>query len=126
MRNHSAKPNKTLSGKVRSSLVLKLNVKMTGMLLSSFLAINLFVSILFFGVGIWKIEDSAQRFLNIYDIPQFNTQTQIIEEFGYQIQRIEEINRGIMFPEPLQRIMALESEDTHRWIPTPKLFSWVR
>ncbi|MDY0234761.1 MAG: ATP-binding protein [Gudongella sp.] len=126
MRNHSSKSNKTLSEKVRSSLGLKLNVKMTGMLLSSFLAINLFVSILFFGVVIWKVEDSAQRYLNIYDITQFNSETPMIEGLGYQIQQIEEINRGIQFPEPLQRIMALEAEDTHRWMITPKLFPWVR
>lgn len=125
MRKPSARPKKTLSGKVRSSLVLKLNVKMTGMLMSAFLAINLFISILFFGVVIWKTEQGAQRYLNTLGIPQIYEEIQNAEGFGYQIQRVEELGRGVEFPAPLQRIMALEAEDARRWISTPSLFPWV-
>ncbi len=122
MRKPSARLEKTLSGKVRSSLVLKLNVKMTGMLMSAFLVINLLMSILFLGVVIWKTEEGAQRYLYTLGVSQLYDEAQIAEEFGYKIQLVETISRGLEFPAPLQRIMAIEAEDTHRWISTPNLF----
>jgi len=121
----SAKSEKTLSGKVRSSLVLKLNVKMTEMLMSAFLTINLLFSILFFGVVIWKVEEGAQRYLDTFNISQTQNAIQKPEGFGFMIQRVEELGRGAAFPAPLQRIMALESENTRRWISTPGLFPWL-
>lgn len=125
MKKQAGKSEKTLSGKVRSSLVLKLNVKMTGMLLSAFLAINLVVSLLFFGVIFYKVEEGVQRHLHVYDIPQIGDEAQIIEGFGYEIQQVDELGRGIKLPPSLQRFMALEAEDTYRWVATPGLFPWV-
>lgn len=124
MRKPSTKPDKTLSGKVRSSLVLKLNVKMTGMMMSAFLIINLFISILFLGVVIWKADEGVQRYINTLGIPQIYEETQNAEGFGYRIQRVDAIGRGVEFPAPLQRIMAIEAEDTRRWITTPGLLPW--
>lgn len=125
MKKQAGKPEKTLTGKVRSSLVLKLNVKMTGMLLSAFMAINLVVSFLFFGVVFWKAEEGVQRYLHVHGIPQIRDEVQMAERFGYEIQQVYELGRGVKLPASLQQYMALEAEDTYRWMTTPGLFPWV-
>lgn len=125
MKKQVDKSEKTLTEKVRSSLVLKLNVKMTGILLSAFLAINLVVTLLFFGVIFWKAEEGVQRFLHMHAIPQTRDEVQMAERFGYEIQQVDELGRGVKLPTSLQQYMALEAEDTYRWIASPGLFPWV-
>ena len=124
MKKQAGKSEKTLTGKVRSSLVLKLNVKMTGMLLSAFLAINLVVSLLFFGVIFWKVEEGVQRYLLMHDITYVLNEAQITEGFGFEIHQVDELGRGVKLPVSLQRFMALEAEDAYRWVSTPGLFPW--
>ncbi len=52
--------------KIRSSLVLKLNLKMAGILIAAFFLMNFFISILYFSTTLWRAEQSAEDLLTRY------------------------------------------------------------
>lgn len=125
MTSQENRPQTTLSGKVRSSLVLRLNVKMTRMIMSAFMAINLLVMFLFFGMMLWKAEEGAARYLALNGIFQTRAEEESVEYFGYTIRRVEGDGKGFSLPQPVNRVMPLEGEAVRRWVSTPGVFPWI-
>ena len=119
---NSPKPEKTLSDKVRSSLVLKLNFRMIRMLAAAFISFNLLFSILYFGVILWKAEEGAQQFLTFFGIPQVEAETQTAMLFGYDVTRVDALGKGVRLPDVIQERMPLEAADARRRITAPGLF----
>ncbi|UNC91031.1 sensor histidine kinase [Candidatus Contubernalis alkaliaceticus] len=106
-------------GKVRSSLVLKLNLQMLGMLLSAFMAVNILINILYFGVIFWKAEEGAQNFMDTFGIPQNVVEEKYAAAGGYEIRKVEESLKGLILPELLQEQLPLEALDAKRNITAP-------
>ncbi|MGI6485124.1 MAG: hypothetical protein ACOX15_02070 [Tepidanaerobacteraceae bacterium] len=50
----------SLTDKIRSSLVIKLNMRMIGRLFAGFLSINLLILLMSLSVTMWKAEEGAQ------------------------------------------------------------------
>lgn len=123
MRNNAQQ--KTLTDKVRSSLVLKLNFRMIRMLLSAFLAFNLLVSVLYLGVILYKAEEGARKHLDLFGIPQMEEEAALADIMGYEMNRVDVTGRGFGFPDSLQYRLPLENEGVRRWITTPGIFPWM-
>ncbi len=104
----------SFTDKIRSSLVLKLNFRMLGALLAAFFAINVLISILFFGMSVWRAESGAQSLINTFGIPDTPYESRAFEAGGYRIGQLEEPGRGIMLPEFMQEWMPLHSDASRR------------
>ncbi len=61
--NNKNKSSTNITAKIRSSLVIKLNVGMIGRLLSGFLAINILIILMASFVILWKAEEGAQEII---------------------------------------------------------------
>ncbi|MBU7007586.1 sensor histidine kinase [Phosphitispora fastidiosa] len=61
-----AKPP-VVAEKIRSSLVLRLNLRMAGVLLRAFFIINILLSLLYFATVLWRAEIGAQELIDRYD-----------------------------------------------------------
>ena len=116
--NKKEKPS-AVSGfgeKIRFSLVLKLNLRMLGMLLSAFISINLLLSILLFGTALWRAEAGAQKFIAAYE----NSIEPMAEPAaGYEILLVESGKKGLRLPGLLQSRLPLNNPEVRRWISLP-------
>ncbi|NLC52962.1 MAG: sensor histidine kinase [Firmicutes bacterium] len=116
--NKKEKPS-AVSGfgeKIRFSLVLKLNLRMLGMLLSAFISINLLLSILLFGTALWRAEAGAQKFITAYE----NSIEPMAEPAaGYEILLVESEKKGLRLPGLLQSRLPLNNPEVRRWISLP-------
>ena len=99
-----------ITNKIRSSLVIKLNVKMMGRLLSGFLAINILIFLMSFFVILWKTEEGAQDI-----IQQFPKELESIH-YGdnYQVLMTEEPTKGITLPPKIQKNLPIKIDNAKR------------
>jgi len=99
-----------VTNKIRSSLVIKLNVKMIGRLLSGFLAINILIFLMSFFVILWKTEEGAQDI-----IEQFSKELESIH-YGdnYQVLMTEELTKGITLPSKIQENLPVKVDNAKR------------
>lgn len=109
-----------ISSKIRSSLVLKLNVKMLGRLLSGFLALNGFILILSIFVVFWKAEEGAQGIIKTLELSTSNTQKTYHNVGNYQFFKIEEPSKGLALPNIVQKYLPIEIPDAKRSISVNK------
>ena len=112
-REPSSKPP-IVAEKIRSSLVLKLNLRMAGILLRAFFTINIIFSILYFTTILWKAEIGAQDLIERYN-GNFNM---LVTEYSpkdhYQVKATEKAPSGLQLNETLQKRLPLESIETIR------------
>ncbi len=89
MKNKTSPKRKVsgLSDKIRSSMVLKLNVKMLIGLFSAFMAINIFLLLISFGIIIWQAESGVVELINNFELQELATGGE--EIFGYQIELVD-------------------------------------
>lgn len=64
-----------ITTKIRSSLVIKLNVRMLGRLFSGFLAINVLIILMGFFVVLWKAEEGAKNIITAIELAPNNLQS---------------------------------------------------
>ena len=105
--------------KIRFSLVLKLNLRMLGMLLSLFISINLLLSILLFGTTLWKAEAGAQKFINAYENKAEPMAEPAVSAAGYEILLVESREKGLRLPGLFQSRLPLNNPEVRRWISLP-------
>lgn len=105
-----------ITNKIRSSLVLKLNVKMLGRLVSGFLALNGLIFILSIFVVFWKAEEGAQGIIKTLEISTINTQITYHNVGNYQISKIREQLKGFTLPDIIQKYLPIEISDAKRSI----------
>ncbi|MFN2364266.1 MAG: sensor histidine kinase, partial [Halarsenatibacteraceae bacterium] len=88
MKNKTSTKSKVagLSDKIKSSMVLKLNVKMLIGLFSAFMAINILLLLISAGIIIWQAESGAVELLNNGELQELTARGE--EIFGYQIEMI--------------------------------------
>lgn len=119
------KPGGSLMDKIRSSLVLKLNLRMLGMLLSSFLLINIMVSLLLFGAILWKAETGARNIIEAYKKRGTLIEERYLAAGGYEVKIIEKPAKGFLLPGLLQEKLPLDAPDAKRYIQIPGFGSHI-
>ena len=107
-----------IANKIRSSLVIKLNVRMIGRLFSGFLAINVLVFSIGLFLILWKTEEGAQGVIETIKQSQDNLQSTY--HGSYQILVIDEPSEGITLPRSIQKKLPIEISDAKRSIEIPE------
>ena len=105
----------SFSRKIRSSLVLKLNLEMIGRLLSGFLAINILIFLMSFFVILWETEIEVQEVIETITTSNINRNPIIYQKKGYTILK-ENSSKGIVLPKPIQNYLPVEIKNSRRSI----------
>lgn len=113
---HSTK----ITNKIRSSLVLKLNVRMVGRLFSGFLAINVLIFFMGIFVILWKAEEGAQDIIQLIEMAPKELQSSHYGAKDYKILVIEKPQNGIIFPHIIQKYLPIKNYDVKRNIKIPE------
>ena len=108
-----------ITNKIRSSLVIKLNVRMMGRLFSGFLAINIVIFLMGLLVILWKTEEGAQDVIETIKQSPNNLQSTYYGD--YQILMAKELSEGITLPDSIQKRLPVEIPDAKRNIQIPEL-----
>lgn len=101
------------SGKVRSSLVLKLNMEMMWRLLKGFFSINILIFLMSFFVVLWRTEIGIQEVIDIINRSNNRINAASYMDRGYEIVK-DEMERGIVLPGPVQKYLPVEIQDSKR------------
>jgi signal transduction histidine kinase len=114
-----------LADKVRSSLVLKLNLRMAWSLMAGFLALDLLLGLMLLGMALWRVEDGARRILEDSSFAMVaGKKEQAAEVLGYSFRtKALENDTGLVLPDFLQRRLPLGMRESRRWISAPKLLA---
>ena len=107
-----------ITGKIRFSLVFKLNLRMLGMLISSFFSLNILLCLLFLGTTLWRAELGAKQIIEAYGIGGTLTQNSPIG-VGYETTILDEGKHGLLFPPFLQNRLPLNFPEARRRITIP-------
>jgi signal transduction histidine kinase len=118
--NNKNKSSTNITAKIRSSLVIKLNVGMIGRLLSGFLAINIFIILMASFVILWKAEEGAQEIIG--SIEKYSNNSEVINyrSKSYQVLVGKELSKGIKLPKEIQKRLPVKILDAKRSINIPK------
>ncbi|MCK9444904.1 MAG: ATP-binding protein [Tissierellaceae bacterium] len=118
----------TFSSRIRSSLVLKLNLEIFIRLLTGFLAINTLILVMSFFMVIWEAEIAIQDIAETAnEIPQ-SEGTAIGQNREYEIISIKK-PKGIKLPKGVQNLLPIQIKDAKRNISIDKSHSkdsWVQ
>ncbi len=109
----------TWINKIRSSLVLKLNLNLLGVLLSTFGAINFLIVIIITGTAFYKIEQGTQLMTEIISRAEEDTQSTRYYTTNYKAIPLEYPGQGYVFPGILQYLLPLEFPNAARSIDIP-------
>jgi signal transduction histidine kinase len=115
MSNNKDINSTSFSNKIRSSLVLKLNLEMMFRLLSGFFAINILILLMGVSMILWKTEIEVQEVIEILTTTTNNKNPFSFKEKGYKILK-EEAARGIILPEFIQDYLPVEIKNSKRSI----------
>ncbi|WIV12957.1 ATP-binding protein [Proteiniborus sp. MB09-C3] len=120
MSNTKNMHSSNITTKIRSSLVLKLNIRMIGRLFSGFMSINLIIISIGFFVILWKTEEGAKDIVEIIESMPDNLQSTY--HGGYEISVIRKPSRGVTFPQSIQKLLPLKITDAKRSIRMAKAY----
>ncbi len=103
-----------ITNKIRSSLVIKLNVKMIGRLIAGFLTVNILIFLMSFFVILWKTEEGTQDIIQA--IKQNSDKLESIDYGGrnYQVLMTENPMKGIELPSIMQENLPVKIHDAKR------------
>jgi len=113
------KPAGNIYNKIRLSLVLKLNLRMLGMLIVGFFSLNILLSLLFLGLTFWKGETGAQKIMAANGISAELATDPYVQAFGYEIILDHNGEKGFRLPGFLQSRLPLNVPDARRGISLP-------
>ncbi len=108
---------KGIADKIRSSLVLKLNLRMLWMLLAAFITVNILLFIIFTGLTLWQAEDEAAKLIDagyLSSGPEAVSETEALVLGNYEINILEEESSGISFFKFLRQRLPLPQEEVRR------------
>lgn len=115
----SNKNTNTFTNRIRSSLVIKLNLRILGRLFSSFLSINFVLILLCFFIFIWKAEKGAQDILNQLKVEESHDQSIYVVDKDYEL-KTGKFKSGHMLPTAIQELLPFEKKDANRNIVMEK------
>jgi len=108
-----------ITDKIRSSLVVKLNMRMIGRLFSGFLSINILILLMSLSVALWKAEEGAQDIIKAMSLSPGNSQSLNYPVTNYQVLIAEGSPKGITLPRIIQKRLPVKAEDVKRSIDLP-------
>ncbi len=100
--------------KIRSSLVLKLNLKMAGLLIAAFFLMNIVISLLYFSTMLWRAESGAEDFLNHYQGELSPGVSEEITIGAYRLRLLETEAEQIPFLRGISHRLPLPLENSRR------------
>ncbi len=113
-----------MSDRIRSSLVLKLNLRILGILLAGFIGMNIIISLMFFGIILWQTERGAQNIIENHGFFEGKEQG-FFSAQNYEIVPGEDREGGVGLPSFLQDRTPLGFLTPRRRISTPGLTPWI-
>lgn len=121
--NNTKISSNNLTKKIRSSLVLKLNIRMFSRLLAAFLAINVLIAIMGFFVIFWNAESGMETVVEMMELAPSNTQL-IYNNLGkYIISKGIEVSDGFELPEIIERYLPKGNDwerNISKWETSPE------
>lgn len=119
MSKEEKNPNK-LGSKIRSSLVIKLNIKMLGRMLVAFLGLNIFILVLSLGLLVWKKEEGAQDIIRILRRNPERMESLNYENRNYEILATDGPGQGWKIPSTIEKHLVGEFANTSRTVKMDK------
>ncbi len=123
MGNRKNSQSTNITGKIRSSLVIKLNMRMIQRLFSGFLTINILIFLMGSFVILWKAEERLQGVIETMGQSPRDVDAIYPADGSYKILMTNEPLKGIMLPQNIQKNLPIEISDASRSIRfsrTPK------
>lgn len=115
-----AKPP-VVAEKIRSSLVLRLNLRMAGVLLRAFFIINIILSLLYFATVLWRAEIGAQELIDRYDGKLNLLAAEDLSKEHYLVKASEKAPDGLDIDKTFQDRLPLESTNAIRSFKGPDI-----
>jgi two-component system sensor histidine kinase ArlS len=109
----------SLPDRIRSSLVLKLNMRMFWQLLSVFFIGNLLISFLFIGITLCKAELGACDIISMGQLQSDIADGNTVAMGPYRLEHIPVVSQGFRLPKLLQIWLPLGMADVRRSIMIP-------
>lgn len=113
------KNSNNLTYRIRSSLVIKLNLRLLGRLFSSFFSINLLIVLIGLFVTIWKAEEGAQDILDLIKVRREQIWNSYIVDKDYEL-TLDKSDDGHMLPASIQELLPFEIKDSKRDMILPE------
>ncbi|MGI6129763.1 MAG: sensor histidine kinase [bacterium] len=110
----------TISDKIRSSLVLKLNMRLMGRLVSGFVSINILILLMSLSVTLWKAEEGAQVIIDMINLGHDNLPAVSRIDKDYQVLVTERPPKGLVLPAEVQKHLPVQISDVKRIISMPR------
>ncbi len=115
-----AKPP-VVAEKIRSSLVLRLNLRMAGVLLRAFFIINILLSLLYFATVLWRAEIGAQELIDRYDGKLNLLAAEDLSKEHYLVKATAKAPDGLDIDKTFQDRLPLESTNAIRSFKGPDI-----
>lgn len=109
----------SLADRIRSSLVLKLNIRILGQLVSAFMLANILLSVLFIGIILWKAESGVEDLINAYELQRDINQNEPLVIGSYEVVATEKLGEGVRLPDIFQRWLPLRMPGVRRSFVIP-------
>jgi len=100
--------------KIRSSLVLKLNLKMAGLLIAAFFLMNILISVLYFSTALWRAESGGEDYLNHFQQELSSLATEEISIGAYRLRHLDTVPEGIPFLRDFSHRLPLPLDASRR------------
>lgn len=126
MSNGKNKHSNSISDKIRSSLVIKLNIQMIGRLFCGFLSVNILFLLMSFSITLWKAEEGAQDIIEVITQTPDNMQSTAPADRNYQVLIQESQSKGITLPHSIQKRLPVKAKNVKRSISVPGLRKEMR
>ena len=110
----------TISDKIRSSLVTKLNMRLIGRLVSGFVSVNILILFMSLSLTLWQAEEGAQDIIEAINLAPDNLQSVSYLEKDYRILATEEPPKGWALPAAVKKHLPVPARDVKRSISVPR------
>lgn len=105
-----------LSDKIRSSMVIKLSLRMIRTLFAAFFLLNVLISVLFFGLVLWNAELKVQTIL---EEGKLNTEEEIPALRNFEVTMARDMKSGYYIPAFVKEVLPLASWEVERRFAIP-------
>jgi len=126
MSSRKNRPSNSLSDRIRSSLVIKLNIQMFVRALCGFLSVNILIFLMSFSITLWKAEEGARDIIDEIKLAPSNIQSINHVDGNYHVLIQNSPSKGIVFPDIIQKRLPVRAESVKRGISAPRMRKEMR
>lgn len=105
-----------ITDRIRSSLVVKLNIHFLGRLISGFLSVNLLIVLLGASVFLWKAESRGQEIIGAIEHALVSSEALGLIGDEFQVLTPENPPKGILLPGGLEKLLPIKTAGVKRSI----------